>query len=263
MISFPLLIKKERITMGGTVAITLRTPDKKVYKMSRWTNIMPHFINNARLFLKQQGHIDDFLYQYNLMKEDWEKNKSSGNFDFNFPSSGLAPEGYGLVVVDMVNDVILSSQGYCSFERLHLFEVQNLIQRFLHNDQNKTTEEAINYFLNRKEDPEEGPNVIQVIKELYYNNFITSVSEWSLRGKIKHHSLDEFKDFNSFIKYALKGKILEKELNIKGFNVENFEEYDKEDGIKMRDRIIELGFVLDEKDLKQWDDFLKEIDEEE
>lgn len=75
--------------------------------------------------------------------------------------------------------------------------------------------------------------------------------------------MDEFKDFNSFIKYALKGKILEKELNIKGFNVENFEEYDKEDGIKMKDRIIELGFVLDEKDLKQWDDFFKEIDEEE
>jgi len=254
--------------MGGTVAITLKTPDNKVYKMSRWTNIMPYFINNARLFLKEQKHIDDFLYQYNLMKKDWENNKASGNFDFNmtdvyFPSSGLAPEGYGLVVVDMVNDVTLSSQGYCSFERLHLFEVKNLIDRFLHNNKNVSTDEAIDYFLNRQEDPEEGPNVIQVIKELYDNDFITSVSKRSLGGKIKHLNLDKFKDFKSLIKYVLKGSILEKELNIKGFDVENFEEYNKEDGLKMKNRIKELGFELDEKDLKQWDDFFKEIDEEE
>ena len=254
--------------MGGTVAITLRTPDNKVYKMSRWTNIMPHFINNARLFLKQQGHIDDFLYQYNLMKEDWEKNKLSGNFDFNmtdvyFPSSGLAPEGYGLVVVDMVNDIILSSQGYCSFERLHLFEVKNLIDRFLHNNKNVSTDEAIDYFLNKKEDSEEGPNVLQVIKELYDNNFIINISERALRGKVKHLDLMKFKDFKSLIKYVLKGSILEKELNIKGFDVENFEEYNKEDGLKMKNRIKELGFELDEKDLKQWDDFFKEIDEAE
>ncbi len=254
--------------MGGSVAITLRTPDNKVYKMSRWTNIMPYFINNARLFLKQQKHIDDFLYQYNLMKKDWENNKDTGNFDFNmtdvyFPSSGLAPEGYGLVVIDMVNDVILSSQGYCSFERVHLFEIKNLIERFLYNNTDKTTDEAIDYFLNRKEDPEEGANVLQVIKELYDNNFIVNVSKRSLRGKVKYHDLNEFKDFNSFIKYTLKGRILEKELNIKGFNVENFEEYNKEDGIKMKERIVELGFKLDKQDLEQWDDFFKEIDEEE
>lgn len=202
------------------------------------------------------------------MKEDWEKNKLSGNFDFNmtdvyFPSSGLAPEGYGLVVVDMVNDVILSSQGYCSFERLHLFEVKNLIDRFLHNNKNVSTDEAIDYFLNKKEDPEEGPNVLQVIKELYDNNFIINISERALRGKVKHLDLMKFKDFKSLIKYVLKGSILEKELNIKGFDVENFEEYNKEDGLKMKNRIKELGFELDEKDLKQWDNFFKEIDEEE
>ena len=60
------------------------------------------------------------------MKKDWEQHKDDEKFEYPmtlcytpYPAF-LAPEGYGLVVVDMQKDTILSCQGYTSFGNIHV-----------------------------------------------------------------------------------------------------------------------------------------------
>ena len=105
--------------MGGSISITLREPDGTEHRMLRWTNSMPFGITNLGILTDDQKHMEAYLDSWVSMKDDWEANGPKGPFEHNmteayFPSRGLAPYGYGLVVIDMVNKVILSSQGYTS-----------------------------------------------------------------------------------------------------------------------------------------------------
>jgi len=104
--------------MGGTIGITVRTPDGKERRMGRWTNPIPYFVNSLKLINDNMEHVNDYFKHDEEMVEDWEENKNTKNFKFPMtpcygPHNGqLAPVEYGMVVVDMVNKKILSMQGY-------------------------------------------------------------------------------------------------------------------------------------------------------
>lgn len=112
--------------MGGTVAFTLRTPEGQEYRMRRWTNIMPWALTNMALVNKEPEHISEMLEQWLLMKNDYERNHKTKKFehpmtDVYTPYHGrcLYPCDYGLIVVDMQKNKILSMQGYTSVGYMH------------------------------------------------------------------------------------------------------------------------------------------------
>ena len=119
--------------MGGSIGLTLREPDGKEHRMCRWTNALNFFVNNLKLVNKDNSHIEDILKYWYEMREDYELHKEDGNFEFEMtdayaPFPYLAPMDYGLVVVDMVNDQILSYQGHTSFGRIAAVSVLNAMQ---------------------------------------------------------------------------------------------------------------------------------------
>lgn len=109
--------------MGGTIAVTIRTPDGQEYRMARWTNSLPSFTKSLKFIQKDSEHIQEYMKPYFEMKEDYKQNHRTGKFKFNMtgcynPWGQCAPLGYGLVVIDMVNNIIADSQGYT-----HLTEI--------------------------------------------------------------------------------------------------------------------------------------------
>lgn len=119
--------------MGGSIAVTARRANGEVIRMCRWTNPLPFFFQNARLFEGDETHLDEYLKQWYQMRDDFERNntrpepdieedaeawdKWSARFEYPMtpvyaPYPFLAPHGYGLVVIDYQTQTMLSMQGY-------------------------------------------------------------------------------------------------------------------------------------------------------
>lgn len=102
--------------MGGTVAFTLRTPGGEEYRMLRWTNILPYYVTNMKLCEKDPEHIRETLSTWRDLKADYESGPPYRNNMTEvyapYDNRQLYPQGYGLVVVDMEKNAILSMQGY-------------------------------------------------------------------------------------------------------------------------------------------------------
>ena len=115
--------------MGGSIAITFRDEDGNVEKMCRWTNTMPYYLVNHRLYAKDTKFIKEFMKQWFDMKKDWDDNEGKKNPKYKYPMTNyyapkecrvLAPIEYGLVVIDFMTNTILENQGYCSLTEIHV-----------------------------------------------------------------------------------------------------------------------------------------------
>lgn len=129
--------------MGGSVGVTIRSPEGEVYRMCRWTNALPWFIVNLKLCQKDPQHLQDYLSEWKKMRQDWldnrgrlkdgscwmeirnalGDNRSDWPFEYHMttsyaPEPYCAPTGYGLVFVDMMANQIIHSQGYTNFSRI-------------------------------------------------------------------------------------------------------------------------------------------------
>ena len=110
--------------MGGNVAMTIRLSDEmrkegeqEIYKMDRWTNSFPWYLNHRGLVESSREHFDEYMSQWIEMKDDWDKNGPDGPFKHRmtscyFPWDIMAPSEYGLIVVDYQTKTIISMQGY-------------------------------------------------------------------------------------------------------------------------------------------------------
>lgn len=108
--------------MGGTLAVTIRDHDGVVHRMARWTNPTPFFINNLRFIEKDREHLKSYLDTWHKMRADWVQFGDSPQNPS--PMSGcyatdesmvLAPQGYGLLVIDYVTGVVLHRQNYTTY----------------------------------------------------------------------------------------------------------------------------------------------------
>lgn len=115
--------------MGGNVGVIVKKEDGKQVGMSRWTNVMPYHFKNINLYLgKTDEWYKEFSSEWLKMKEDYEANKNTGNFEQNmtsvyFPHDTLSPDEYGIIAVDLKNKKIYSSQDYCNIGSLAFFHV--------------------------------------------------------------------------------------------------------------------------------------------
>jgi hypothetical protein len=113
--------------MGGNLAWTLRLSDGTEYRMDRWTNAMSELITNPLFYQEDKSHIDACLESWLGMKEDWEKNQDTGNFEHNMTKVyapypyGMKPSEYGIVVTDFINKVLLTNQQYTSFDVIDVY----------------------------------------------------------------------------------------------------------------------------------------------
>lgn len=112
--------------MGGSISVTLIEENGTMHKMQRWTNPIPRFMSNMKFFNKDKEHIENYLNGWLPLKEDWEKNGPNGPFkhpgtrDF-FPSIGLSPDEYGILVIDLQKNKIYSIQNYTDFSQIERF----------------------------------------------------------------------------------------------------------------------------------------------
>lgn len=109
--------------MGGLVSVTIREENGTVHKMCRHTNQLKKLIINEKLYQKDKDHIQSYLNEWYSMVDDFNQHKEDKEFEIEFsdwkvPKKKLAPHYYGLVVIDLKNDLILTSQSFTSFDRL-------------------------------------------------------------------------------------------------------------------------------------------------
>lgn len=124
--------------MGGCIGMTIRLSDGTEHRMTRWTNPIPDYINNIKFINKDIEHFDRYQEQWNNMRKDWlehvlkcnKKNHIKCKFKYFMtpayaPYPYLAPIEYGLIVVDMMDNVIISCQGYTKIGQIHLISQNN------------------------------------------------------------------------------------------------------------------------------------------
>lgn len=239
--------------MGGTVAITVRKPDGQEFRMMRWTNALPHFVVNTRLLSKEEEHINDYIKTWQEMKQDYEnKQRQLPMSDVYVPYDNkcLYPCGYGLVVVDMVNDVILSLQGYTSLDTFYFARFSNALHEDKMND-------------NTLSDPKESDTYR--LKCFFDEKRILGINRWD--EKNQRIVIDKFKiKFDTLTKNIVK---YEKKylhncfiLDMKPFTVKKFEE--NSIGVEeLKKEVLNLGFNLSKEEEIEWEDFKKRFEEEE
>ena len=236
--------------MGGSVAVTLREPNGTEHRMSRWTNALPWFVNNMKFVTKDPLHIKDYMARWNEMRADWEKNKDTGKFEFPMttsyaPHTDLAPDGYGLVVLDMMKNEILTCQGYCKFGVIHTVSIAL--------DSNQST---IRDSLDREEDRE------HVIAKKFFDDGRATVQKFvkaplQKRGRL----IDTDIGYDKLMEMVKEhGEEYYKHPDIKlDFSPFKIKEYREDTGwLKMRTDIEKLGFKITDEEDKMWNEWIKE-----
>jgi hypothetical protein len=201
--------------------------------------------------------MDEYLEQWIDMKLDYEKNVETGNFEHNmtscyFPSAGLAPCGYGLTVVDHVNNVILDMQGYTTFDSLYVAGVSLDIHK---NDEgNYECRMDDSQFLCFKEFLEDD----RILGIESINKNCDGLDVIPLPTKDLTELVKILGDFDN----AVKRKWFNFALDTRPFTIERFGEYDPNELRRMRERVLDLGFILTDDEEETWAEVIKECGED-
>lgn len=233
--------------MGGSIAITLREPDGTQHRMIRWTNIMPHFICNRLMVQKDDDHIQDFMYLWRDMKEDWDRNHESGQFVNNmtdvyvpYDNACLYPHGYGLVVVDLEHGILLSMQGYTSLAKIYQVSIKLALRGGIM-------------------DGEDGLSDVKRLKAFYDAGKIT---HWrNVNVPAEHPLPDSFEELLQLVSDDVHAnEFLNFELDLSPMVLEEYEE-SAEGCEALRDRVLELGFILSDAENAKWDEYIEMMGE--
>lgn len=202
--------------MGGTVGITIRRADGREHRMQATTGWIPHFFTNMKFLDGDEAHLEELI-------SESDQNK------------GLAPENYGLIVVDYQTKTILEQNGYSrighldsagawnanhrdpkEFERYkRLFDAKRVREVLMgkksrkpHYQWEDATDLSIEVFMDNA-DPEANPHTARV-----------DMSPWTIKY---------FGDID-----------------------------DTEGSIRMLKEVKEMGFALTAKEEKLWENFIME-----
>lgn len=253
--------------MGGTVAVTLRTENGEEHRMARWTNIFPAIVHNLDFLSGDLGYWNEILERFYEMRKDWEESQmccDPESFDFKYPMSScygywncLAPEGYGLIVLDQKEKQILSMQGYTSFGDF----ITPSISMALDWDNIRKIE-------NGDEDLEQ---CLLRMKEKEEDNYAVDFYELQKEGRIvgierldndaKNIVLDRFNGDETLeevfapVITTKRSRFSRYVLDLSPYEIVDFEE-DSEGAIEFRKRILELGFILSDEEEKFWDEWI-------
>lgn len=245
--------------MGGSVAITLREPDGKETRMVRWTNIMPHFICNTKMINGNRDHIDEFLLKWQEMKLDWEMNHESEKFDnamtkFYVPYDGqcLYPVEYGLVVVDLQKNHLLSYQDYTNFTRISAAKLH--IDVFPHGYDpryNESFPPSWDKALMLKD------SAATRLKGFYDENRIERIGNWSAEPTVEYSIPQSFVSFRDSV--CDMQTYVDFYLDLSPLSVLNYRSGDPDAACQMLDTIKSLDFKLSSNELEMWKSHIKKL----
>lgn len=267
--------------MGGTVAVTLRTEDGAEHRMSRWTNIFPSTVHHLGFISGSLDYWTDSLERWYGMKKDWDDNHEEyerrrierpDDYEyrdkaFRFPMTPcygdgtyLAPDGYGLIVMDQEKKKILEMQGYTSFGHTNIASVSLGMDRQASADIIKGKLLLSDYIesLRGQED-----NCAVEFYDLCEAGKVVAREKYNkARGDFDWIDLRESSTEEKFKVINGKPTFGYFALDLSPYTVERFDE-DSEGAIQMRKRILELGFVLSDKEEKFWQEWIDEKLEQE
>jgi hypothetical protein len=212
--------------MGGSIGVTIRDPRGKEYRMCRWTNSLSSLYHSMGQMAFPIGHhslpyLEIGLQVFRILVVA--------------PESGLLiPIEYGLVIVDMKNDVILSCQGYNSPEYWH--HVGNVADK----DDTKALRELI-----------ENNRVKKCFVEPFRN---VHKKPWGIVGPTPYQTPPK----EELLAVLGPDYMIQVELDTSPFKIINVEEHDYR---TLREEVLKLGFKLTAKERAIWNKEIKESEE--
>jgi len=226
--------------------------------MCRWTNILPDTLNNLRLIEKDSAYIQDSVKTWYEMKADYEAHNEDGQFEHAMsPIYGdhpfLAPVGYGLVVVDMVNNQILDYQGYTSIGRISSVSIRSDITEnecgghtllYIGPEERRPKQKGVHNAFNSDDEY----SAAMRFRKLYEAGRIPSAIDQTSRECL---SLDG-KSLDQIAEMIMSKKYYTFPIAMSPFQITEYREHDARDAVKMREKIEELGFTLSSKEKNLW-----------
>lgn len=88
--------------MGGMIQFVFRDQDGSVHKRLTWTNCMPYVLTDPGIYRYNRAVIDEILNEPNIYDAPEKENR-------------IAPNGYGLIVLDWKLNKLYSCNGYSYF----------------------------------------------------------------------------------------------------------------------------------------------------
>lgn len=257
--------------MGGVLGVTFRLEDASEFRMSMWTNESPWAIDNVRIPNKDPEHIKGIIDQWNE-----ESTKPKPHWAYNEPF--LAPSEYGLVVVDFLKNKILDCNHYHAFGFLNNINIVNEYRHFEKNLsrwreelKDLTEEQLIENIFSEGDDLKQ---LYEFFKEGRIKDIVSYYPEEEtyksvLKDGEKANELSLLEVFNRFVKplvdyynnrddndppfYYFK-------LDLSPFELITFPE-SREGWISFRQTVLDLGFVLTEKEEEMWKERIDPKDE--
>lgn len=273
--------------MGGTVAVTLRTEDGVEHRMARWTNIFPQTVHHLDFISGSLDYWRDSLKRFYDMKKDWDDNHEEyqkrraerpddygyQSEVFQFPMTPcygdytlLAPEGYGLIVLDQVEKKILEMQGYTSFGHQNIARI-GLGMHWDALKDIKAGKLALSDYIDHLRKKDEDNAAVEfydlceagkVVGREEYDRSIDDFRMIDLRGS----STEEIFEIVVDTSVNRRSAFGHYKLDLSPYTVERFDE-DSEGAIAMRQRILELGFGLSDEEERLWQEWINDELEQE
>ncbi len=115
--------------MGGSIGVTIRDYRGKEHRMCRWTNALPDLVKNVDFLEGKEEPIIQYLADWYRMVLD-QKLATQTHTPTRYPMTEgyishpyLAPEGYGLCLIDCTKKTIINCQGYSTLEHITSSEI--------------------------------------------------------------------------------------------------------------------------------------------
>lgn len=223
--------------MGGSVNVTVRRKDGSIVRMCRWTNSLPYWFSSAEFYLDPDARVEEYI-------------KVRGDSIYHYPEVELAPDCYGLVVIDCLDRKIYSMQGYTSLDKCY---VQSSLAYL---NTSKFTNQAIP-FLDPKISGGQKEDIERVYKLLKEGLLAVSFQEEKVNKQWKN-KIKDGDTWKHLIDFCAGREIFGLQLDIKlPFELITFDEYVQ--GAKsFRQALIDAKFNLTEKDDTQWNIWIED-----
>jgi hypothetical protein len=219
--------------MGGSIRV-VTIFEGKIFPQTRWTNPNPFFVKNLNFLICKKEHIEEYLNDYEKC-DGYSENEES-----------FSPNGYGLDVFDFDKKIIYSTQCYCSYDTISYSMVYNELASMFE----------------RKPEPDDRNYYPNIARELWDNNAIYIDNKRGYYSKDNLSFDASIKMFEKYYRDKNSPPYPEYHINWEKFGWKTFRfQENKEESKKMFDE-LKKNYSLTEKDVKEWEIYLKEKEHE-
>jgi len=245
--------------MGGNVALTIREPDGTEHRIGTWNKCISSYLQNVRLYDKDLGAAKKVFEFWDLLQMEYVAKSRFKRSDQNpRPFAYLAPDGLGLVVVDMVNNQILEHT-----DAVRTCTMDGIAIRHEMNCNADGSPRGMQIGTRREPPKKMGMKAFEIEDEFCYARRFKRLWE---NGKIT-----QVVTTPEEIPVQLAGKPLEEIVGIlqtdidayfpidtSPFKVTSYREFDPIDAMAMKATILELGFKLTDQEKQLWEEWIEE-----